>query len=138
MFTRNACYDLFRDDGFEYIGTTRAPEGAILMAGDSSRVGRSSRGNQLTLPRSPATLMLSRLLSLLALDLISRPWCGQCALSASWLTTARGVSNSSMADKPIGFALRSLDVSVTKWQIHPTASILRLLPTVPTARRSIK
>ena len=43
-----------------------------------------------------------------------------------------------MADKPIGFALRSLDVSVTKWQIHPTASILRLLPTVPTARRSIK
>lgn len=91
-----ALYDLFRDDGFEYIGTTRAP------------------------------------------DLISRPWCGQCALSASWLTTARGVSNSSMADKPIGFALRSLDVSVTKWQIHPTASILRLLPTDPPARRSIK
>ena len=33
-----ALYDLFRGQGFEYIGTTRAPEGAILMAGDSSRV----------------------------------------------------------------------------------------------------
>jgi len=33
-----AFYDLFRDGGYEYIGTTQAPEGAILMAGDSNRV----------------------------------------------------------------------------------------------------
>lgn len=33
-----ALYDLFREEDLEYIGTTRAPEGAILMAGDSSRV----------------------------------------------------------------------------------------------------
>ena len=33
-----ALYDLFRDGGYEYFGTTQAPAGAILMAGDSNRV----------------------------------------------------------------------------------------------------